>query len=761
LASILTNTSAMLGLQVLNATNADLATSQRRLATGLKVSSPIDDGATFAIAQVMRAKIGSWQTVTQSLARGKSALDVATAATQSINDLLSEIKAKTLAYQDASLDKDSKAALQANITGLIDQVDKQANAATFDGVNFLTNPGKLGVVGREANSIYSLPASNLTPQSFFTPMSSGSTETSVWRSMVTRTAYTVPYSPLTPDAFSQVMRSVANGTGVGQDRMVLSGAGSVQFDLSEPGPPAGPGNPPGQISVALDAFTDPNAVEIWMNGKRVAATGQPAASGGADPGAATPVSGQNVLTFDYDGSTPPVVQVVSNTNSPWAINGAALSPRNPPASSPGSITTTVTSVPTSDPLPATPLSLETSGAAPTNGQATYTLDGGATPGRVDMVFDASLTPDTVDIYQNGARVAATGQAYAPGGGAVAAGTPVAGQSVLSFDYDPSNGPITFKFNENNPTPDAGWVVGGLVLQPSSAPPPNVPFTTTTTQTVDVNVTQQSLDDLTNAPPLTPETENTQDGVASYAIDGGANPGRVDMLFDGYADPDTVTIYQNGAPVAASGQPYAPGGGPVAAATPVAGQQLLSFDYDPANGRDLTIEVNAGQTTSTNAWTVGAMVLQDPSAPLPTGGATTFTYAEPGIVYPHYDLVRSPDGSATKVSSRDLTASGLGLAGLDWTKPATILQAVTAAMATAQSAGAYFGAETSMLDHLLAQDGKLIDTLTSGLGNLVDADMGKEAAKYQAAQVRQQLATKSLAISNASPNWVLTLFGGQG
>jgi flagellin-like hook-associated protein FlgL len=750
----------MLGLQVLNATNADLAKSQQRLSTGLKVASPIDDGATFAIAQVMRAKIGSWQTVTESLARGKSALDVATAATQSINDLLTQIKAKTLAYQDPSLDTQSKTTLQTDITALIHQIDGQANAATFDGVNFLTNPGMPGVVGRDANSLYSLPASPLTPQSFFTPMSSGSTETSVWRSMVTRTAYTVPYSPLTPDSFSQVMRSVAGGTGVGQDRMVVSGAGPVQLNLSRPGPPWGPGNPPGQISVALDTFTDPNAVEIWMDGQRVAATGQPAASGGGDPGAASAVSGQNVLTFDYDGKTAPVFQVVSNTNSPWAINGYALTPRDSPVSQPNAITTTVTSVPTSDPLPATPLSLETSGSPPTNGRASYTLDGGANPGRVDMVFDASLTPDTVDIYQNGVRVAATGQAYAPGGGAVAAGTPVAGQSVLSFDYDPANGPITFKFNENNPKADAGWVVGGLVLQPPSDPPPAAPFPTTTTKTVDVNVVQQSLDDLTDAPQLTPETENTQSGVATYTLDAGANAGRVDMLFDGYADPDTVTLYQNGVPVAASGQAYAPGGGPVDAATPVAGQQLLSFDYDPAKGQNLTIEVNAGQTKATNAWSVGALVLQDPAAPLPTGGATTFTYAQPGIVYAHYDVVKAPDGTATRISSRDLTAGGLGLASLDWSKPATILQAVTAALTTAQSAGAYFGTESNLLDHLLAQDGKLIDTLTTGVGNLVDADMGKEAAKVQAAQVRQQLSTQSLAISNASSQWVLTLFGGR-
>jgi flagellin len=56
-------------------------------------------------------------------------------------------------------------------------------------------------------------------------------------------------------------------------------------------------------------------------------------------------------------------------------------------------------------------------------------------------------------------------------------------------------------------------------------------------------------------------------------------------------------------------------------------------------------------------------------------------------------------------------------------------------------------------------GKLTDQLTAGVGNLVDADLAKESARLQALQVQQQLGTQALAIANAAPQVILSLFKG--
>lgn len=53
--------------------------------------------------------------------------------------------------------------------------------------------------------------------------------------------------------------------------------------------------------------------------------------------------------------------------------------------------------------------------------------------------------------------------------------------------------------------------------------------------------------------------------------------------------------------------------------------------------------------------------------------------------------------------------------------------------------------------------KLTDSLTSGIGSLVDADMEEASAKLQALQVQQQLGVQSLSIANQAPQSLLSLF----
>ena len=53
--------------------------------------------------------------------------------------------------------------------------------------------------------------------------------------------------------------------------------------------------------------------------------------------------------------------------------------------------------------------------------------------------------------------------------------------------------------------------------------------------------------------------------------------------------------------------------------------------------------------------------------------------------------------------------------------------------------------------------KLSDTLTAGIGNLVDANMANESAMLQSLQVKQQLGIQALSIANQAPQSILSLF----
>jgi flagellin len=135
--SVNTNTGAMIALQYLNQTEAQMAQTQNAVNTGMKVASAKDDGATYAIAQNMRGDIAGYSAVTDSLNRGMSVIDVAMSAGQSISDLLIEMKQKALAASDTSLDTVSRQAINQDFVALRDQIAAIVKNAVFNGFNLV------------------------------------------------------------------------------------------------------------------------------------------------------------------------------------------------------------------------------------------------------------------------------------------------------------------------------------------------------------------------------------------------------------------------------------------------------------------------------------------------------------------------------------------------------------------------------------------------------------------------------------------------
>ena len=135
--SINVNSSALNALRNLDDTNRELADVQTRINTGLKIQSPRDNAAVFAIAQELRADLRGLNAVTQSLDRGISSVDVALAASESIADILLELKERAVAAADAGLDTTSRNALAQDFNALRDQITSIANNAEFNGTNLI------------------------------------------------------------------------------------------------------------------------------------------------------------------------------------------------------------------------------------------------------------------------------------------------------------------------------------------------------------------------------------------------------------------------------------------------------------------------------------------------------------------------------------------------------------------------------------------------------------------------------------------------
>jgi len=92
-----------------------------------------------------------------------------------------------------------------------------------------------------------------------------------------------------------------------------------------------------------------------------------------------------------------------------------------------------------------------------------------------------------------------------------------------------------------------------------------------------------------------------------------------------------------------------------------------------------------------------------------------------------------------------------------TKASTLVATIQTSLTNVNSALAKLSAGAAKFSIQATFAQKLSDVLTTGIGNLVDANMAYESAQLQSLQVKQQLGVQALSIANQSPQTVLSLF----
>lgn len=160
MASILTNTSAMVALQTLRGINSNLTQAQNEIATGKTIASAKDNSAIWAISKVMEADVNGFRAISSSLSLGESTIAVARQASESISDLLTQIKGKVVAAQEENVDRSK---IQTDIEALSDQINSIVNAAQFNGLNLVKGTDDANILGSlDRGSDGTVTANNIT-----------------------------------------------------------------------------------------------------------------------------------------------------------------------------------------------------------------------------------------------------------------------------------------------------------------------------------------------------------------------------------------------------------------------------------------------------------------------------------------------------------------------------------------------------------------------------------------------------------------------
>jgi flagellin len=101
--SVNTNMGAMIALESLNKTNADLQTTQKRVSTGYRVADSTDDGAAYAVAQSVRSTVGALTTANQQLGNVQGLLSTTQSGLNDISNTMASMRDVLVSLSDSNV----------------------------------------------------------------------------------------------------------------------------------------------------------------------------------------------------------------------------------------------------------------------------------------------------------------------------------------------------------------------------------------------------------------------------------------------------------------------------------------------------------------------------------------------------------------------------------------------------------------------------------------------------------------------------------
>ena len=135
--TINTNVASLTAQRNLNNSAADLNTSLQRLSSGLRINSAKDDAAGLAISERFTAQIRGLDQAGRNANDGISLAQTAEGALSEVSNNLQRIREFAVKSANATNSASDRAALQAEVGELVEEIERVASETTFNGVALL------------------------------------------------------------------------------------------------------------------------------------------------------------------------------------------------------------------------------------------------------------------------------------------------------------------------------------------------------------------------------------------------------------------------------------------------------------------------------------------------------------------------------------------------------------------------------------------------------------------------------------------------
>jgi flagellin len=143
------NMSAIFAQNKLNQTNFNVNKNIEKLSSGLRINRAGDDASGLAVSEKMRAQIGGLKQAARNAENGISFIQTTEGYLQESQDILHRMRELAVQSANGIYTDEDRMQIQVEISQLVDEIDRIASHAQFNGMNMLT--GRFGFENGENN----------------------------------------------------------------------------------------------------------------------------------------------------------------------------------------------------------------------------------------------------------------------------------------------------------------------------------------------------------------------------------------------------------------------------------------------------------------------------------------------------------------------------------------------------------------------------------------------------------------------------------
>lgn len=132
------NLSALFAHRSLKQTNVVVNKGMEKLSSGLKINRAGDDASGLAVSEKMRSQIRGLRKASENAENGISLIQVAEGYMQESQDVIHRLRELAIQASNGVYSSEDRLQIQVEVSQLVDELDRIASHAQFNGMNLLT-----------------------------------------------------------------------------------------------------------------------------------------------------------------------------------------------------------------------------------------------------------------------------------------------------------------------------------------------------------------------------------------------------------------------------------------------------------------------------------------------------------------------------------------------------------------------------------------------------------------------------------------------